>query len=189
MTLHRFIGFALLTILMLSSIAMAYDSVYPRAELDNIEIHKLPPARVLEAKTEGTYFNNSNGLFSKLFNYIKDNEIAMTIPVEGGFQPSSMRFYLGNDAPRELEDTHKVSVVDLPERQVLRIGSKGAYSETNIMEALMKLESWLENQSQWLAHGAPYGVFWNGPITPWFLKRFEIHIPVKSKISQSSSTN
>jgi effector-binding domain-containing protein len=189
MKIKHFIGATLLAVLMTGSIAMAYDSAYPRAEIDNVEIHKLPPARLLEAKTEGTYFNNSNGLFSKLFNYIKDNEIAMTVPVEGDLQQAGMRFYVGSDAPRELHDTREVSVVELPERQVLRMGGKGSYSEKNIMESLTKLEGWLDSQPKWQADGTAYAVFWNGPITPWFLKRYEVHIPVKPATANEFSAS
>ena len=189
MTMKHIIGATLLAVSLTGSIAMAYDSAYTRAEVDNIEIHKLPPARLLETEAEGTYFSNSNDLFLKLFDYIKDNEIAMTVPVEGDIQQAGMRFYLGSESPRELDDTQEVSVVELPERQVLRMGGKGSYSETNIMKTLTKLENWLDNQSRWQADGTAYAVFWNGPMTPWFLKRFEVHIPVKAAITHAFSGN
>ena len=42
-----------------------------------------------------------------------------------------------------------------------------------------ELEAWLASQNAWRAAGAPYAVFWNGPFTPWFMKRFEVHVPVE----------
>ena len=31
------------------------------------------------------------------------------------------------------------------------------------------------------AAGEPYGVYWNAPYVPFFLKRFEVHVPVRPK--------
>ena len=167
---------------------MAYESAYPMAEPKTIEVIKLPAARLLQAKMNGSYFEQSNNMFRQLFNYIKTNDIAMTVPVEGQLENASMRFYLGSDAPELLSDTDEVNVIEFPERQVLRVGGKGSYAESNINKATAELYTWLNQQSEWEADGEAYAVFWNGPFTLWFMKRFEIHLPVRNANSHLLSS-
>ncbi len=34
--------------------------------------------------------------------------------------------------------------------------------------------------------GEPYAVYWNGPFTLWFLKQFEVHLPVRQVPPETS---
>ena len=181
--------FSLLLTLILNSHAMAYEEAYPKSETGIIQILNLPPARLLEAEMDGTYFQNSNGLFSRLFDYIRTNEIAMTVPVEGNLGQAKMRFYVGSDVSSNIEDTDTVRVMNFEARTVLSVGSKGTYSEVNIGKAKTLLDEWLENQTSWTRSGEAYAVFWNGPFTPWFMKRFDVHIPVKSRNLETTVAN
>ncbi|MFP4157510.1 MAG: hypothetical protein ACLFU4_07830 [Opitutales bacterium] len=45
-------------------------------------------------------------------------------------------------------------------------------------EAEAELRAWLEQNEEFHAAGEARGIFWNGPFTPGFLKRFEVHLPV-----------
>jgi DNA gyrase inhibitor GyrI len=76
-------------------------------------------------------------------------------------------------------ETEAVRVVDEPARWVASFGARGAYTETNVNEARQQLTAWLDRQSEWRAEAEPYVVFWNGPFTLWFMKQFEIHVPVQ----------
>ena len=60
------------------------------------------------------------------------------------------------------------------------IGGRGSYGESNVGQVRQRLESWLATQDKWTADGEPYAVFWDGPFTLWFMKRFEVHIPLRA---------
>ena len=128
---------------------------------------------------EGDYFDRSGTLFGRLFDYIKSNDIAMTTPVEGRLDNAEMRFHLGADAPAAVQDAGPVRVVEVASRRVARLGAEGSYSEENVAEARARLEAWIAANPQWRATAPAYAVFWNGPFTLWFMKRFEVHIVVE----------
>ncbi|MFT5448059.1 MAG: effector-binding domain-containing protein [Gammaproteobacteria bacterium] len=167
------------TALFASFDATAYEQAFGKTKVDQIEVRTLPASRMLASETQGSYFDHDNGLFKKLFNYISDNDISMTVPVEARLDRAEMRFYLGRDVPDTLDDTDSVRVVNVPSRQVVSIGGRGSYGESNVAQAKERLESWLVNQDKWAADGEPYAVFWDGPFTLWFMKRFEVHIPLR----------
>ncbi|CAA6692269.1 MULTISPECIES: heme-binding protein [unclassified Lentimonas] len=159
----------------------AYESAFDKTPVGTIEVKTLPAARLLAAHGDGNYFQENNGLFRPLFRYIKDNDIAMTIPVEAEIEPGIMYFYLGADyKDSELSETERVQVTELPERTVLSLGVRGSYSSKNYEAAKAELLTWLSEQDQWVATGAARGIYWNGPFTIGFLKRAEVHIPVEA---------
>lgn len=156
---------------------MAAEEAYPKTPVDEIQLRDLPSGRWLSTTMEGEYFHESGNLFRRLFDYIKERDMSMTVPVEGRIDRAEMRFY-GGGGVAALEHSGTVRVVEVPARRVVSIGGKGAYTEENVNAALARLEEWLV-QHEWAATDAPYAVYWNGPFTPWFLKRFEVHIPVE----------
>jgi hypothetical protein len=161
----------------------AYEKAYDRTPSNKIEIKSIPSSKTLVTEKEGYYFNDANGLFMRLFNYIKSNDVAMTTPVEARMNNASMLFYVGSsDEVKALEDEKEVQVVIAPERQVASLGMKGSYTEKNFKKAEKRLKEWLQGQTEYVAKGEAYGVFWNGPFMPGFLKHFEVHIPVEKKL-------
>lgn len=158
--------------------AAAYEQAFSKTPVDMIEIRTLPAARLLVTEANGEYFERSGGLFKHLFEYISDNNISMTVPVEGQLDRAEMRFHLGSDVAPALDQTDSVRVISVPSRRVVSIGGKGSYNESNARRLRERLQSWLQAQNEWRAAGDPYAVFWNGPFTPWFMKRFEVHIPL-----------
>ncbi len=169
----------LLAALATVSEAMATEQAFEMTPVGEVRILELAPARLLSTVADGTYFENSNRLFGRLFECIKSNDIAMTVPVEADLDHAAMRFHVGSESPDVLADTSSVQVVEVPARTVAGIGGRGAYSESNLSESLERLTRWLDGQADWRRAGDPYAVFWNGPFTPWFVKRFEVHIPVR----------
>ena len=170
---------AVLLCLMLSTNAMATEEIFSKTPEDEILIRTLPAARWMTAETDGSYFDNSGSLFGRLFNYIRDNEVSMTVPVEGDLTRAQMRFYVGLHDARSLKSTDSVNVEAVPERTVVSLGAKGSYSEDNVNQVRERLETWLAAQTEWVADGTPYAVFWNGPMTLWLFKHYEVHIPVR----------
>ena len=162
-------------------IMSAYESAFEKTPVGTIEVKTLPAARLIAAQSQGNYFQENNGLFRPLFRYIQDNDIAMTIPVEAEIDPGIMYFYLGvAHKDSELSDTGRVHVTELPERTVLSLGVRGSYSAKNFEQAKAELFAWLSEQNDWIADGAARAIYWNGPFTLGFLKRAEVHIPVKA---------
>ena len=147
--------------------SMAYEEAYNKTPVDEIRVLTLPDARLIATGTDGEYFDKSNNMFKRLFNYIRDNDVSMTVPVEGNLGQAQMRFYLGSDASPALDSTSEVQIIELPERMVISMGGKGSYNEKNINSVRAKLEASLESNKDLLPAGDPYVVFWNGPFTPW----------------------
>ena len=155
------------------------ESAFKKAPVGKIEIKTIPESRVLMSEMDGNYYNTKNILFRALFNYIQDNQVSMTVPVEAEIDSSKMKFYLGTkDKVKDLPDRKNVRVVNIPGRTVVSIGIRGAYTKDNFGKALEKLEAWLKENKQYVQKGDAYGVFWDAPFMPWFLKRSEVHIPI-----------
>lgn len=166
--------------LILASPVSAIEQAYPKTPVGEIEVKTLPAATLIASRSEKGYFEEDNRLFRPLFRYIQKRDIAMTTPVEAEMEPGEMFFYIGEAVDAEaLADTGEVAVRRLPERTVASIGARGGYSEANFAQARKKLEDWLASQPRYEATGPARGVFWDGPFTLWFLKRFEVHVPVR----------
>jgi DNA gyrase inhibitor GyrI len=173
----------LIWIVMLGVVPMAafsYESAFEATPVGSTEVKTLPAAKVLVSQGQGSYFDRSNGLFMKLFRYIDSHDVKMTVPVQAEIEPGAMWFYVGSkDAEKKLEDAGDVHVMDIPERLVASIGGRGAYSERNYRKALGTLEAWVKTQEKYEATGNPYAIYWSGPYVPAFMKRYEVHIPVR----------
>lgn len=158
----------------------AYEQAFAKTGVGESEIKTLPAARLVASQAEGAYFDENNGLFRPLFRYISSRDIAMTTPIEAEIEPGVMYFYIGSEVSSEtLKATENVSVHELPERVVASHGVRGGYSERNFEQATNELQAWLATNQDYEAVGEPRGIFWNGPFTPGFFKRFEVHIPVQ----------
>ena len=135
---------------------------------------------VMVSESEGNYFGTRNYLFRRLFNYISENNVAMTAPVEARIENAQMKFYVGTkDKLKELKDRGSVKVITIPQRTVVSIGIRGTYTESNFEKAKTQLEQWLRDNTGYQQAGAAYAVYWDGPFMPWFLKQSEVQIPVE----------
>lgn len=161
----------------------AYEQAYPRTKVGHFEIKVLPAATLIASQTEQSYFENNGTLFRPLFRYIQQHDIAMTTPVEAEISPGVMYFYIGSDITiSDLPKSEKVEILNLPERMVASIGVRGSYNQANFAEAEARLRTWIETQEQYQVDGEARGVFWNGPMTPGFIKRFEVHLPIRERL-------
>lgn len=159
--------------------AMSYESIYPRTPVGAIEIKKLPARTTLVASAPGDAFNDRGAAFMKLFNYIKQNQIAMSVPVEASASTNEMVFFAGSQVQSQaLPSANGVRVQTLPGTTVASIGLRGSYSRANYNDGLKRLAAWLASQSEWRASGQPYAVYWNSPFVLWFLRKSEIHMPL-----------
>jgi glutathione peroxidase len=158
---------------------MATESIYPRTPVGTIEIKTLPARTALIAKASGDAFEDQGAAFQKLFAYIQDEQIAMSVPVSASVSTNEMVFYVGtNSATRVLPTTNEVTVQKFSALTVASTGLSGSYSRKNYEDGLTKLNTWLASQKEWQTNGEPYMVYWNSPFVPWFMRKSEIHIPV-----------
>ena len=166
----------------------AYESMHEKTPVNKIQILELPARLALEAKTDDSYFIKDNGLFRSLFRYITKNDISMTTPVEADINPGKMRFFVGDkDKTKNLESNDLIKVYKVPTKMVVSVGIRGSYSEKNFSKNKIKLDTWLKKNKDYSQAGAAYAVYWNGPFIPGFLKRSEIHIPIRKQTTTSKN--
>lgn len=172
----------LLLLLSLPFPAMAIEQAFPPTAAGSFELKTLPAGTLLKTSAEGKYFAESNRLFRPLFRYISANDIKMTVPVEAQIDHAAMCFWV---APSELAKVRPASdgveVIQIPERRVASLGARGSYSEDNYAKTRDALLAWLAQRADVEAAGPAYAVYWNGPFTLWWMKEYEVHVPVRPK--------
>ena len=162
--------------------AMATEQAFPPTAPGVNEIKTLPAGTLLKSTKAGNYFENSGGLFRPLFNYISSHDIKMTVPVEAQIDNAAMYFWVAPEEVAKVTGSDKgVEVIQMPARQVAVRGARGGYSEENFAKTRDALLAWLAQRSDVEAAGPAYAVYWNGPFTPWLVKRSEVHVPVRPK--------
>jgi hypothetical protein len=165
---------------------MGFEAMHEKTPVGEIQVLQLPSRTALEANADQSYFSENNGLFRTLFRYISKHDLSMTTPVEAEIEPGKMRFFVGGkDANKSRPTTDSVTVRKLEPMQVLAIGIRGSYDEENFRENRDRLIRWIDEQTTYEPAGESYGVYWDGPYIPWFLKRSEIHLPIRLSIQES----
>jgi len=157
------------------------ELAYPKTEVGACEVKSLPAGRILVARSERTYFSGGNSLFGRLFRYIQSNRIPMTAPVEAGMDPGTMVFHVdvASAARKDLASSRDVELKDVPARSVAAVGIRGSYTQSAYEANLARLREWLASRKDLEAAGEPYAVYWDSPFVPGFMKRSEVHIPVR----------
>jgi len=173
--------------LLLPLAAMASSS-FPATKPGVTELKTLPAGLLIRAETKGDYFDKNGDLFRPLFRYIQRKDIAMTTPVEATTgDTSAMYFWI---APAEAAKASPdlapaaalpegVVLLARPERLVISHGGRGRYTRKHFDEALAVAQAWLATRPDLVADGEPAAIYWNSPFMPGFLKRYEIHLPVR----------
>jgi hypothetical protein len=176
----------LLTLLCLP--AMATEQAFPPTAPGVTELKTLPAGVLLRSSGRGNYFDQADNLFMPLFRYISKHDIAMTTPVETRIQDATMYFWVAASQKAKVAGNEGSVVVErVPERLVASRGRKGSYSRENFEQTRDELLAWLRTQPGLAPTGEPYAVYWHGPFTPWFLKRTEVHVPVR-RVSPAPGT-
>jgi effector-binding domain-containing protein len=155
---------------------------FPRpGKVGQIVIKQYPAYRAARVTSDST---NQNRMFGQLFNHIKDNQIAMTAPVEMTYTDqgtSSMSFLYSHPEMGETGQDGSVQVVDIPASTVVSIGVRGDYESARFLQYRERLEKWLEqNKDQWKPVGPARYLGYNSPFVPDFLKYGEVQIPIQS---------
>lgn len=173
----------LLLLLLLPALsAMASATAFPPTAPGISEVKTLPAGVLLKSTGRGNYFEQSDGLFMPLFRYISRHQIAMTTPVEARIEEAAMFFWVAeNERGKVAGNEGAVEVLSVSARQVASRGAKGGYSRGNYEKTRAALLAWIAGQAEFEVDGEPYAVFWHGPFTPWFAKRYEVHVPVRPR--------
>ena len=160
--------------------SLGYESAFRRTPVGEGLIKEIPATTLLVTQMPGSYFENADELFMRLFRFIRRNHVKMTVPVEAKIEAANLRFYVGAaDAARGLKSDDSVAVLALPSRTVASFGARGGYTARNVNQALDRLNAWLKERSDYRAIGEPTAGFWSSPLVPSFLRRFEVNLEVE----------
>ena len=130
-------------------------------------------------------------MFRVLFNHIKDNDIAMTAPVDMSFTDpgeqaagrgmTRMALLYRKTSLGDPGDDGRVVVRDAEPTVFASTGVRGPYNRKNYEKGLDLVTSWLTSptQREWAAAGAPRYLGYNGPFTLWFMRYGEVQVPVR----------
>ncbi|MCX6937520.1 MAG: heme-binding protein [Verrucomicrobia bacterium] len=167
------------------SAAPAFPSTAPGVT----ELKTLPAGLLVRSEAKGDYFEKSGDLFRPLFRYIQRKDISMTTPVESHVgDTSAMYFWIGTTerakAETDLDSAgprvpEGVVVLKRAEQLVASHGGRGGYSREHFEEARDAVVAWVASQADLAITGEAYGVYWSSPFTLPFLKRYEVHVPVR----------
>ena len=166
------------------------------------ELRDYAPQIVAEVIVSGSFSGAGNSAFRPLFNYISgDNtvqaKIAMTAPVSqtAESQDIAMTSPVGQRAsgddwvisfmmPAEFTmDTipkptnPAVKLREIPAHRMAAVRYSGRWTEKRYQTYLESLTGWVDAEGLAVS-GEPVFARYNGPFTPWFMRRNEILLPV-----------
>ena len=158
-------------------------------EIGKMEIRRYP--RLVIARVDGY----GDGGFNLLFRYITGNnrqksDIAMTAPVVSEeiamtapmlSDTGSIAFimpegYTIETTPEPIDD--RVKIVEVPERTIAALRFSGRWSNSIFKKKSEELLAEIENAGLKVA-GQVFSMRYNGPFTPWFLRRNEVAVAVE----------
>ena len=179
----------LLALFIITLAAMSASPAFPPTAPGMTELKILPAGLLVRSEAKGDYFEKSGDLFRPLFRYIQRKDISMTTPVESHMgDTSAMYFWIGeSERPKAETDLtpaatpvpEGVIVLKRPEQLVASHGGRGGYSRAHFEQAREAVLAWVAAHPEFTVSGEAYGVYWNSPFMLPFLKRYEVHVPVK----------
>ncbi|HEX9262368.1 MAG TPA: heme-binding protein [Candidatus Bathyarchaeia archaeon] len=109
---------------------------------------------------------------------VVSEQIAMTAPVLS--EPNSLAFIMPEEytletTPEPLDG--RVQIVEVPERIVAALRFSGRWSESIFNKKALKLIEELKKEGV-KTIGKVFSMRYNGPFTPWPLRRNEVAVPV-----------
>ena len=186
--------------------AMAIEeATYTVVEKDNkFEIRDYTPYILAETIVEGDLKDAGNKAFRILFSYISGanrsrKKVAMTAPVSQrpqgekiemtapvGQRPVQENWAVSFMMPSSNTlktlpepENPNITLRQVPARRMAAVRYSGFWSEKNYLRYKSELESWIQERGLTVV-GDPIWARYNSPITPWFLRRNEILIPIET---------
>lgn len=160
---------------------MATPRIYEPTPPGVVEVKRIPERLAYEtSRPQEPFFEAQDRLFRPLFGYLRRHRLRMTVPVESAFEPATMRFLVEPDAAKDrLGDDGSVRVVHEPAEEVVSAGVRGRYSRGRFEEGRRRVEAWFAAHPEAEPAGPPEVVFWDGPMRLPFLRRSEVHVPLR----------
>jgi len=154
----------------------------PPTPVDEIEVKEYPVYRMARAeRAEGN-------AFWTLFRHIKENDIAMTAPVQMDYEShsepdapeQSMAFLYGSPDLGRPGEAGAVRVMDVEPTSVVSIGVRGSRTPEKLASAHTRLMEWLTaNADRYQVAGPMRVMGYNSPFVPASRSYFEVQIPVE----------
>lgn len=204
--MSRILQVGLVTVagLLLAGTAMAVEEAKYRVLRadEGFELREYESHILAETTVDGAFEDAGSKAFSRLFDYISGNnkqqrKVAMTSPV--GQEPTSQEIEMTSPVAQQKKDGKwvvsfmmpasftlettpepkdpKVSIREVPARLIAAVRYSGFWSEESYRLHLGKLQVWMA-KNRLTQQGEPIWARYNPPITPWFLRRNEILLPV-----------
>lgn len=151
-----------------------------------IRLQEYPAYRL--AQTEMTVVEGQ--AFFTLFNHIKQQDIAMTAPVEITYSGESgkqnkkaaMAFLYRSTQQGTLGTAGKIKVIDVPAQSAVSFGLRGDDTKERLTDARRRLEAWLQTHASEYEVSGPLRVLgYNSPFVPDAKRFTEVQIPVRAK--------
>jgi hypothetical protein len=150
-----------------------------------VEVKPYPVCRAAVVTALDVEGDGMRPMFMELFRHIKNNDIAMTAPVDMGYDESadeprmtSMAFLYRHPDQGSAGTDGAVRVENLESRTFASVGVRGSYSARNYSKGLAILEGWLAGHPRWRADGPPRYLGYNSPFVPWFMRYGEVQTAV-----------
>jgi effector-binding domain-containing protein len=153
-----------------------------------LELRDYPALRVAEITRQGSRRDAVRAGFSPLARYIFAREragdsIAMTAPVtqvpQGG-DSWTVQFIMPAEYSLDrlpAPGTDTIRLAEWPARRMAAIRFSGVATDASVAAAEDRLRAWMAEQGL-QAEAAPIYAYYNDPLTPGFLRRNEVLIPV-----------
>jgi SOUL heme-binding protein len=186
--MRRLLPIVLMATLPSWSLAIEEPDYVVIRQLDNVEVRQYAPYVVAEVVLNSTADAAGNQAFPILAGYIfgknkGEKKFAMTAPVTQAAVPGGIRvqFVLPKgvtleSAPEPLDPRVQLRLV--PAGQWAAIRYSGTWSQANCEEHLALLKTTLEAAGV-ATQGEPVLARYNGPMTPWFLRRNEVWLALR----------
>lgn len=170
----------------------------------NFEVRDYAPYILAETVVDGSLEEAAGKAFDVLFDYIsgdnrKRDKISMTAPVSQRPTGEKLRMTAPVVQQRANErwvvsfvmpDSHtletlpepndsRITLRQFPARRMAAIRYSGFWSEKRYLRHKAKLEAWIKGKELAVAGSAIWARY-NPPLTPWFMRRNEILIPVET---------
>jgi len=159
--------------------------------IGEVQVKQYPTYRAATVENKDLDKNGMSPMFMELFRHIKNNEIAMTAPVDMSYDTtgdkprmSSMAFLYGSPDLGSTGAQGAVRVEDLQPMTFASVGVRGDYTDKNFTKGLEQLDNFLANSTEWTSDGPPRYLGYNGPFVPWFWRYGEVQIPVRRTTPQ-----
>jgi hypothetical protein len=121
-------------------------------------------------------------MFGELFSHISDRDIAMTAPVDFGYDDAGevrqMAFLYRTIEQGTIEQDGSVLVRDVEPQTFASVGVRGGYNRKNFERGLERVEQWLDASKTHAASGEARYLGYNSPFILWFWKYGEVQVPV-----------